>query len=215
MLSNPKYQVILFKDKVKKKIIKKFNNFKNAEKFFLSLIDESQSVVFPKIIEGTKECKFELAILEKGLNPEIPQYTTDEYGRNIKVQLLDDEWGIIKINLYNQEEKVFDIQQSKKIDVKELIRKYLRGDGLKMINSLNNKLIIQKDDEFKIFSLKSNSEVTRLLDCLTHYFIKQKRTDCLIVKDTSVAQKKYLLKYLEENGFDKKLFYRQYTTYPR
>lgn len=214
-MSNPKYQVILFKDKVKKKIIKKFNNFKNAEKFFLSLIDESQSVVFPKIIEGTKECKFELAILEKGLNPEIPQYTTDEYGRNIKVQLLDDEWGIIKINLYNQEEKIFDIQQSKKIDVKELIRKYLRGDGLKMINSLNNKLIIQKDDEFKIFSLKSNSEVNRLLDSLTNYFIKQKRTDCLIVKDTSVAQKKYLLKYLEENGFDKKLFYRQYTTYPR
>lgn len=215
MLSNPKYQVILFKDKVKKKIIKKFNNFKNAEKFFLSLIDESQSVVFPKTVEGTKECKFELAILEKGLNPEIPQYTTDEYGRNIKVQLLDDEWGIIKINLYNQEEKIFDIQQSKKIDVKELIRKYLRGDGLKMINSLNNKLIIQKDDEFKIFSLKSNSEVNRLLDSLTNYFIKQKRTDCLIVKDTSVAQKKYLLKYLEENGFDKKLFYRQYTTYPR
>ena len=214
-MSNPKYQVILFKDKVKKKIIKKFNNFKNAEKFFLSLIDESQSVVFPKIVEGTKECKFELAILEKGLNPEIPQYTTDEYGRNIKVQLLDDEWGIIKINLYNQEEKVFDIQQSKKIDVKELIRKYLRGDGLKMVNSLNNKLIIQKDDEFKIFSLKSNSEVNRLLDSLTNYFIKQKRTDCLIVKDTSVAQKKYLLKYLEENGFDKKLFYRQYTTYPR
>lgn len=214
-MSNPKYQVILFKDKVKKKIIKKFNNFKNAEKFFLSLIDESQSVVFPKIIEGTKECKFELAILEKGLNPGIPQYTTDEYGRNIKVQLLDDEWGIIKINLYNQEEKIFDIQQSKKIDVKELIRKYLRGDGLKMINSLNNKLIIQKDDEFKIFSLKSNSEVNRLLDSLTNYFIKQKRTDCLIVKDTSVAQKKYLLKYLEENGFDKKLFYRQYTTYPR
>ena len=128
---------------------------------------------------------------------------------------MDNEWGIIKISVYNQEEKIFDIQQSKKIDTKELLRKYLKGDGLKMINSLNNKLIIQKDDEFKIFSLKSGGEVVRLLESLTDYFIKQKRTDCLIVKDTSTAQKKYLLKFLEENGFDKKLFYRQYTTYPR
>jgi len=193
MLSNPKYQVILFKDKVKKKIIKKFNNFKNTEKFFLGLVDESQSVIFPKLVEGTKECKFEIAILERGLNPEIPQYTTDEYGRNVKVQLLDNEWGIIKISVYNQEEKIFDIQQSKKIDTKELLRKYLKGDGLKMINSLNNKLIIQKDDEFKIFSLKSGGEVVRLLESLTDYFIKQKRTDCLIVKDTSTAQNHFLV----------------------
>ena len=86
MLSNPKYQVILFKDKVKKKIIKKFNNFKNTEKFFSGLIEESQSVIFPKLVEGTKECKFEIAISERGLNADTPQNTTNEYEKHITPQ---------------------------------------------------------------------------------------------------------------------------------
>ena len=215
MLGNPKYQIVLFKDKVKKKIIKKFNNFKNCETYFNELISESNSVIFPKIIEGTKVCKFELGILQDGLKSNVPQYTTDEFGRNIKIQLLDDRWGIIKINVYNQEEKLYDIKTKKKITVKELISKYLKGDSLKMVNSLHNKIIIQKDDEFSFFSLKSPEESLRLLDCITNHFIQIKRRDCLIVKDTSTAQKKYLLEFLSNHGFDKKFLYRQYTTFPR
>ena len=81
--------------------------------------------------------------------------------------------------------------------------------------SLNNKVIIQNDNDFKIFSLKTEEESNRFLDFLTLYFINIKKKDCLIVKDNSSAQKKYLLNLLSENGFDKKVFYRKSTTHPR
>ncbi len=215
MLVNPKYQIVLFKDKVKKKIIKKFNNFKNCENFFNLLMEESNKVIFPKQLEGTVECKFELGILQDGYKSDIPQYTTDEFGRNVKIQLIDNKWGLIKVSVYNQEEKIYDIKNKKKVTVPQVISKYLRGDGLKMINSLHNKIIIQKDDDFSVFTTKSPSETSRLLDCLTEHFIKSQKKDCLIVKDTSTAQKKYLIDFLSSNGFDKKLLYRQYTTFPR
>lgn len=178
-------------------------------------MSDSENIIFPKIIEGSKECKFELAIVESGLRTDIPQYTTDEYGRNVKIQLIDDTWGIRKISVYNQEETIFDLQTKKKITIPQLISKYLKGDSLKMINSLHNKVIIQKDDEFSVFTTKSPEEAFRLLDSITNNFIKLKRSDCLIVKDTSTAQKKYLIDVLSSYGFDKKLLYRQYTTYPR
>ncbi len=179
------------------------------------MIEESDKVIFPKIVEGTVECKFELGILQDGYKSEIPQYTTDEFGRNVRIQLIDNKWGIIKLSIYNQEEKVYDVKNKKKITVPQLILKNLRGDGLKMINSLHNKIIIQKDDEFTIYTVKSPSEASRLLDCLTNHFIKLQKKDCLIVKDTSTAQKKYLIDFLSDNGFDKKFLYRQYTTFPR
>lgn len=215
MLINPKYQIVLFKDKVKKKIIKKFNNFKNTENYFKKLLSESNDVIFPKKIEGSKICKFEIGILQDGLKTDIPQYTIDELGRYVKIQLLDEQWGIIKISLYNQEEKIYDIKTGKKISSKELISKYIKGDSLKLINSLHNKVIVQKDDEFLFFSLKSSEESNRFLDCLVDYFSQIKRNDCLIVKDTSSAQKKYLFDLLSSKGFDKKFLYRKHTTFPQ
>ena len=78
-------------------------------------MEESDKVIFPKQIEGTVECKFELGILQDGYKSDIPQYTTDEFGRNIKIQLIDNKWGLIKVSIYNQEEKIYDIKNKKKV----------------------------------------------------------------------------------------------------
>ena len=126
-------------------------------------MEESDKVIFPKQIEGTVECKFELGILQDGYKSDIPQYTTDEFGRNVKIQLIDNKWGLIKVSIYNQEEKIYDIKNKKKVTVSQLISKHLRGDGLKMINSLHNKIIIQKDDDFSLFTTKSEDAAAPLL----------------------------------------------------
>ena len=47
----PKYYVVLFKNKTRKKIIKKFSNFKNAEKFYTELTKKSSEVIFSKKID--------------------------------------------------------------------------------------------------------------------------------------------------------------------
>jgi hypothetical protein len=50
-----KYFVVLFKDNVKRKIIKKFSNLKNAKDFFENLKNKSQEVSFPKKFENGKQ----------------------------------------------------------------------------------------------------------------------------------------------------------------
>jgi hypothetical protein len=80
----------------------------------------------------------------------------------------DDGFNLIKLKPHKVDEKIFDIQQNKKIFVSELITKYLRGFEIKMVFSLNNKIVIQKDDDFKIFSLKNEGESERLVDCLSN-----------------------------------------------
>lgn len=209
------YAVVLFKNKSSKKILKDFVTFKRAKLYFNGLLKENNDVLFPMKIENGKEVIYEIALIENSKSKLLPVYLTDELGRNVKVKMEDSDKNIIEISTYKKEEKLFDVNQNKKISVSDLIKKYLRGDGLKMMFSLNNKVIIQNDNDFKIFSLKTEEESNRFLDFLTLYFINIKKKDCLIVKDNSSAQKKYLLNLLSENGFDKKVFYRKSTTHPR
>ena len=209
------YAVVLFKNKSSKKILKDFVTYKKAKLYFDSLLKENNDVLFSMKIENGKEVFYEIALIENSKSKLLPVYLTDELGRNVKVKMEDPDKNIVEISTYKKEEKLFDVHQNKKISVSDMIKKYLRGDGLKMIFSLNNKVIIQNDNDFKIFSLKTEEESIRFLDFLTLYFINIKKKDCLIVKDNSSAQKKYLLRLLTENGFDKKIFYRKSTTHPR
>jgi hypothetical protein len=209
------YLVVLFKNRTKKRIIKKFITYKHAQNFFKKLIKESDNVIFNKEVESGSPCNFELGLVELSNKQLFPIYLTDEMGRNIKVKLEDDNMTLVQINPYKKEETLFDIQTDKKITTQELIKKYINGDGVKMISSLNNKIIIQIDDKLSLFSLKSEQESDRFLDCLNSYFFKMKRMDCIFVKDYSSAQRKYLFELLENAGVDKKILYRKFTTYPR
>lgn len=211
----PKYYVVLFKNKTRKKIIKKFSNLKNAEKFYGELTKSNNEVIFDKRIENGKECEYEIAFLQNKSNEFFDVYKTDELGRNLKVELESSDYDLLKISNYKLEETIFDLQKNKKIPVDSLIRNYLKGDGLKMVSTLNNKLIIQVDEKFSLFSLKSPDEAQRCIDCLSQHFYEINRKDCMFVKDVSTAQKKYLIKQLSEWGIDKKILYRQFTTHPQ
>lgn len=208
------YLVVLFKNKKRKRIIKKFVTLSRAKSFFNKLMNESDEVIFDVVIENASDCKFELGLIEMATNQSAPVYITDEYGRNIRVMLEDDGMSILQIKPYREEELIFDVQKKKKITTKDLIKTYLKTDGLKMISVLNNKIVVQKDEDIKLFSLKNEKESSRFIDCLSSHFFKIKRGDCLFIKDYSSPQRKYLYSLLESNGFDKKVLYRKFTTYP-
>jgi len=127
----------------------------------------------------------------------------------------DSSLTLANISIFKEEEEIFDLQSKSKITVPQLIKKYFKGTEIKMVSSLNNKVIVQNNLNFSIFSLKNEEESKRLIDSMTSHFLKIKRGDCIFVKDNSVAQKKYLYKILCENGFDKKMLYRKFTTYPQ
>jgi len=208
------YLVVLFKNKKRKRIIKKFVTLSRAKKLYNQLINESKEVIFEVLVENGKECKFELGLIENKTNQSAPVYMTDDFGRTVKVKLEDNGMSLLEIIPYREEELIYDVQTKKKITSQELVKKYFKTDGLKMLSVLNNKAILQKDEEIYLFSLKNESECSRFVDSLSTHFFKTKRGDCLFIKDYSSAQRKYLYELLESNGFDKKVLYRKFTTYP-
>lgn len=207
--------VVLFKNKTKKKIIKKFITFKRAKSFYDNLVKESNDVIFNVEVEAGKECKYEIGLVEMSSKQLVPVYMTDEFGRSVKVKLNEDGMTLFQINPYKKEELIYDIKEGKKITVQELIKKYLRGDGLKMVSVLNNKIVVQEDEKLNLFTLKTEKESSRLVDCLSLYFFKIKRGDCLFIKDYSSTQRKYLYSLLESNGFSKRVLYRKFTYQPQ
>ena len=116
------YLVVLFKNKKRKRIIKKFVTLSRAKEFFNKLMSESDEVIFDVIIENAKECKLELGLLQTLTNQSAPVYITDEYGRNIRVKLEENGMSILQIRPYKQEELIFDVQKNKKISTQELTK---------------------------------------------------------------------------------------------
>ena len=143
----------------------------------------------------------------------LPIFIKDEFGRQSKVSLEDEKYTITKVDNYRIPDLIQDYSTNEKISVEELIKKYLPKNEMRMVSSLNNKIIIQKDDDYNLFTLKTIDDSSRLVDSLFQYFLSEKRNDTIFVKDHSTIQRKYLYKILEEKGFPKSYLFRHSTTH--
>lgn len=208
------YLIVLFKNKVKKKIIKKFKTNKKAEDYYKSLMNDSDDVLFNKEYDNGSESYYELALLEPKNNNNSSLYIKDKIGRQIKVEIEGGDKTITKINPYNIDEFFLDYNTNKKINTSTFIKKYLDPIGLKLVSKLNNKIIVQNDDSFKLFTFKNDDDSSRFIDILSSHFINIKRMDCMFVKDYNTMQRKYLYNILVEKGFSKSYLFRHSTTHP-
>jgi len=196
------YQIVLFKNKEKKKIINKFITFDKAKKGYETLLKKSENVIFNVQTQNGKPCNYEIALIGKDKRKD-PIYLKDSLGRNIKVELDTDEFSIIKIHQYNKEESFLDYKTKNKITTNQFINKYLKGGGLKMISKLNNKIVLQNEEKINLFTFKSEEDALRFTDVLSNLFVKTNRKDCMIVNDYSTIQRKSLYDMLVENGFSR------------
>lgn len=208
------YIIVLFNNKTKKKIIKKFKTFYNAKKLYDNLIKNNESVIFEVRTENGKSCNYEIGFLERITNYNN-YFVKDKFGRQIKIDVDDPDFNITIIKQYNKEELIYDINKSKKITFSTLLKQYLPKIGVKLLSKLNNKLVIQNNEKINLFSLKNENDCDRLMDCLYSYMLDEGRIDCILVKDSSKEQKKYMYNLLSENGYSKSILYRRFTTYKR
>lgn len=206
------YEIILFKNKRKKKSVKKFITHKRALEYYNKLIEKSKNVLFEVQYENGFKSEFEIGILERNSKQDTLMIR-DNYGRNLKVELDDDTFKIIKIDNYFIEEEFWDYTHKKKIDTHVFIKNYLMDDGLKLISKLNNKVIVQNDEKVNLFTFKTDDDSSRFMDTLYEHFKEIKKFDCMIVKDTSTAQRKYLYDILMKEGFTRTYLFRQITTH--
>jgi hypothetical protein len=209
------YIIVLFKNKKKKKIIKRFVTEKKARNHFNELIKENDKILFDKRIENATDSEYLIGLVTNQTNVQKTLYYTDDLGRNIVANLENSNYVFLDIKNYKIEEKLFDWQDQKKINLFELEKKYFKTTELKNIFTLNNKLCIQIEEDVSVFSLKDSEESKRLLESLENKFMNENRMDSLFVRDVSTAQRKWLYNILESKGFDKKRLYRLKTTFSK
>ena len=207
------YLIVVFKNKLKQKIIKKFKTSKRATDFYESILEKNDDIIFETKHENGNYVEYEIALLEKKGNTLFPIYTKDEFGRNVKLEFDDDEYNIVKIGGYKVPEQILDYQTKNRINIETFINKYLSKTGVKLVSKLNNKIVVQNEDEVNMFTMKNESDAQRLIENLTQRFVKLKRGDCMFVLDVSSPQRKYLYKLLIDKGYDVNYLYRKETTY--
>ena len=208
------YLIVLFKNKEKRKIINKFKTNKKALDFYKKLLDESNNVIFDKKTENGLDSNFELAVMEiKGVTTD-KIYIKDELGRTIKVETDSSDYSILKINNYRIEEEFLDYSNKSKITSPVFEKKYLTKPGVKLVSKLNNKIVVQNDDKFNLFTFKTCDDADRFITSFEHYYISKNKMDCIFVKDYSFAQRKYLYNLLIDYGFPKSYLQRYSTTHP-
>jgi hypothetical protein len=207
-----KYLIVLFKNKERKKIIKKFKTLDRAKKFYESKINDDE-IYFDKKVENGKNCNFELALVETDPDDFENYFIKDDLGRQVKVETDDSRYKIMKISNYKIEDFIYDIQKNKRLNFITFIRNYIPREGIKLVSKLNNKVVIQNDENFFLFSLKSEDESKRFLTALEDYMLSNNRMDCIIVSDDSNRQKKYLYELLSSKGISKSMLYKKSTTF--
>ena len=204
-----KYKIILLQDSVPKKTLFKSNIKRNTLNRFKKLTNQSPPSFTRKYVKR-KICQFELAVFS--LNPPTDiVYSKDTLGRNVKRSLKYGEYYLNNIIDYWVEEQIYDHQQKKRIIFNEFVEKNLQNKKFKQIFTLNNKVVIQEEDSFFLFSLKNIDDTNRFIISLKNYLISQNRMDCLVVKDYDTIQRKQLYKMLEKKGFKRQFLYKHYT----
>ena len=203
----------MFKNKKRKKIIKSFVRKNIAELYFKKLCDESDKVKFNVEVENSLDVMYEVGLLCKNIDTQFQLFSQDDIGRNVRVTLEDSDLQIIKIHKYRIPEKLQDWSTNKRITYDEFFKKHFTDKELKNVFTVNNKIIVQKDEKTSVYSLKNVEESKRLLMLLQDEFVSLKRADAIFVKDMDTIQRKYLYDHLEKLGIDKKRLYRQSTTF--
>lgn len=209
------FQIVLFKNKIKKKIINKFKTYKRTIKQFETMVKQSENVIFPVKFENGVSSLYELSVLERKKSDKEKLFIKDEFGRQIKVDLEDEEFSIKKIVYYEIEEEFMDYQTKNKINSKQFVERYLSLVGVKMISKLNNKIVVQIDESYNLFTFKNISDADRFLDELGSYLRKINKNDCILVKDYSTIHRKYLYDILVNQGFPRSYLQRHSTTHPK
>ena len=209
-MNNKKYHIILFNNKKKKKVLFSSNMRKTVNKKYSELTKKTKPI-FPLLLLNDVDCDFKLAIITKSEGVESGAAVKDDIGRWVTTTINHDDFSFVKLASYQVIGTVYDHKSQKKITVEDMLDRYLPKRNFCQLFSLNNKIIIQNDDDISIFSLKTVPECQRLMNCLSTHFNKNNIMNCLLVKDTSTIQRKQLYKLLTEKGFKKPFLYKHYT----
>lgn len=207
-----KYSIVIFKNKSKIKVLKKFKKIKDAEVYFDDLRLKNEKIVFPVMVRNARQVRYEIGLIgpKKG---KTEFFGKDDLGRNRKLITNEKKQTIYRLCNYKVEELIYDVLSKKRITFSEFIKTYLTFTGIKMFSKLNHKLILQEDNKLNLFSLKSQQEAERFFEILNDYIISNGRMDIMMVRDINTSHRKILYDLFKSQNLSIKMLYRRFTTH--
>lgn len=168
---------------------------------------------FVKVQGGKRrqEKIFELALIYPHTRWVDSVYVKDSLGRNIEAKIENGKFRIKEIIPYWEEELIYDYQIKKRIRYHELINQIVPIKDIGQIYTLNNKLIIQVENDIKLFSNKNITDAERLFEIIKNELLNKHRSNFIFVKDVTTHQRKLLYDMLEKKGFKREELSRHYS----
>jgi hypothetical protein len=168
---------------------------------------------FIKIQGGKRkqEKVFELALIYPNNRWVNTVYVKDSLGRNYPAIIEEDKYRIKEIIPYWEEELIYDFQIKKRIRYYQLLSQILPVSEIGQIFTLNNKLLIQVEDNIKLFSNKNPTDAERLFEIIKSDLLSKKRQNFIFVKDVTTHQRKLLYDMLEKKGYKREELSRHYS----
>ncbi len=211
-MKNGKYFIVLFCNKKRKKILHRCMKRTTITEYWHQFKTKVKPP-FTKIQGGKRKQEniFELALIYPYNRLVTSVYVKDSLGRNIEAKMENDKFRIKEIIPYWEEELIYDFQSKKRIRYYQLLSQILPVSEIGQIFTLNNKLLIQVEDNIKLFSNKNPTDAERLFEIIKNDLLNKKRQNFIFVKDVTTHQRKLLYDMLEKKGYKREELSRHYS----
>lgn len=169
------YKIIITKDGKKKKVLYEGSNEDTAKEKYFTTKDKN-IVLFPKKNNAYKKVKpvhYEIMFLKEKEDSDSPFYVRDELGRNEPVDIKSDKWSLVHKDDFFYEEKFTVYGYDERLETKDIIKKILlrrnKGDKIKQVNYVINKVLIYQNGDFDVVICKNPSDARRLYKTLREF----------------------------------------------
>lgn len=193
------YQIILYNNGKRVKVIKNYNLYSNAIKKYRALLS-ANNVYFPKTtLWDGRETDYELVLTAPPKNKGKEHYR-NELGALVKI-VTKGNFSVKQVNKYSIEEVFRDKLNNVKITFRDLIKHLLRkGDTTCVIYVIHNKLFIEyfENDDVDLYILKNCDDSYRLSETLREFALANNLTNFIYFQDPTLENKIRIYDLLEE-----------------
>ena len=211
-MKNGKYFIVIFCNKKRVKILHRSMK-KSTIYDYWHEFKTQKPPRYLKLQSGKRNRSnvYELALIFPNNRWAKTTYTKDDLGRTIEVEMEDKKRRIKELVPYWAEELIYDFDTKKRIRYHEIMEIIFPITEISQIFTLNNKIVLQVEDNVRMFGNKNTLDAERLFELIKEDLINKNRGNFIFVKDVSTHQRKMLYDMLENKGYKRTELVRHYS----
>jgi hypothetical protein len=210
------YRVVLFRNGKISRVFFEHDNEEYVLKCWNDLNESLPDYKFPRKYDNppSQPLIFELALIypkntKKLLKKEI-YIKKDSLGRNIKIDFSKKHFIKDMLQIYFQEEHIYDGNSKSHLYYDEFIEniKNIPNDTIVNITKLNIRIFVEYDNYLNSYSLKNLKDSSRFFNLIKNDLISN--GNCFFFEDTTKTIKKTFYEYFHQKGFSHPYLFRHY-----